>query len=128
MIDEIQQRTGAGIRSICRTLDLPRSSYYHAAQPTDSELADEHVGQLIEEIFVRHRSRYGYRRIYRELQDHDITCAPSRVLRIMKEKGLTGDPAKKLHSKNQRWKSYQTGTQSARRQASPRAGPSSLDR
>jgi len=87
MIDEIQQRTGAGIRSICRTLDLPRSSYYHAAQPTDSELADEHVGQLIEEIFVRHRSRYGYRRIYRELQDHDITCAPSRVRRIMKERG-----------------------------------------
>jgi len=88
MIDEIQQRTGAGIRSICRTLELPRSSYYHAAQPTDSELADEQVGQLIEEIFVRHRSRYGYRRIYRELQDHDITCAPSRVRRIMKERGL----------------------------------------
>jgi putative transposase len=88
MIDHIQQRTGAGIRSICRTLDLPRSSYYHAARPTDSELADEHVGQLIEEVFVRHRSRYGYRRIYHELQDHDITCAPSRVRRIMKERGL----------------------------------------
>jgi putative transposase len=88
MIDHIQQRTGAGIRSICRTLDLPRSSYYHAARPTDSELADEHVGQLIEEVFVRHRSRYGYRRIYHELQDHDITCAPSRVRRIMKERDL----------------------------------------
>jgi putative transposase len=88
MIDEIQQRTGAGIRSICRTLDQPRSSYYHAAQPTDSELADEHVGQLIEDIFVRHRSRYGYRRLYHELQDHGITCAPSRVRRIMKERGL----------------------------------------
>ena len=88
MIDDIQQQTSAGIRGICRTLNLPRSSYYHAAQPTDSELADEHVGQLIEEIFVRHRSRYGYRRIYRELQDHDITCAPSRVRRIMKEREL----------------------------------------
>ena len=88
MIDDIQQQTGGGIRGICRTLNLPRSSYYHAAQPTDSELADEHIGQLIEEIFVRHRSRYGYRRIYRELQDHDITCAPSRVRRIMKEREL----------------------------------------
>jgi putative transposase len=88
MIDEIQQRTGAGIRSICRTLDLPRSSYYHAAEPTHSELADKHVGQLIEEIFMRHRSRYGYRRIYNEQQDHDITSAPSPVRRIMKERGL----------------------------------------
>lgn len=88
MIDHIQQQTGAGIRGICLTLGLPRSSYYHAARPTDSELADEHVGALIEEIFVRHRSRYGYRRIYRELQDHGIACAPSRVRRIMKEKGL----------------------------------------
>lgn len=88
MIDGIQQRTGAGIRSICRTLDLPRSSYYHAARQTDRELADDHIGQLIGEIFVRHRSRYGYRRIYRELQDHGIVCAASRVRRIMKDRGL----------------------------------------
>ena len=88
MIDEIERQTGAGIRKICRTLNLPRSSYYHAAQSTDSELADEHIGQLIEEIFVRHRSRYGYRRIYQELRDHKIICAPSRVRRIMKERGL----------------------------------------
>ena len=88
MIDDIQQQTDAGIRNICRTLGLPRSSYYHARQPTDIDLADEHIGQLIEEIFVRHRSRYGYRRIYRELQDHDITCAPARVRRILKQRGL----------------------------------------
>jgi putative transposase len=88
MIDDIQQQTNAGIRRICRTLGLPRSSYYHAKQPTDTDLADEHIGQLIEEIFVRHRSRYGYRRIYRELKDHDVTCAPARVRRIMKQRGL----------------------------------------
>ena len=88
MIDDIQQQTDSGIRAICRTLGLPRSSYYHAARRTDTELADEHIGQLIEEIFARHRSRYGYRRIYQELQDHDITCAPTRVRRIMKQRGL----------------------------------------
>jgi transposase InsO family protein len=88
MIDDIQQQTDAGIRNICRTLGLPRSSYYHAHQPTDTDLADEHIGQLIEEIFMRHRGRYGYRRIYLELQDHDITCAPARVRRIMEQRGL----------------------------------------
>jgi transposase InsO family protein len=88
MIDGIEKKTGTSIRRICDTLGLPRSSYYHASQPTDTSIADEHIGQLIEEIFVRHRSRYGYRRIYRELRDHDITCAPSRVRRIMKNRGL----------------------------------------
>lgn len=88
MIGDIQQQTGVSIRAICRTLGLPRSSYYHAAQRTDTELADDRIGQLIEEIFVRHRSRYGYRRICSELQDHDVTCAPARVRRIMKQRGL----------------------------------------
>lgn len=88
MITTIQHRTGASIRGICQTLGLPRSSYYHAAQPTSTDLADDHIGQLIDEIFLRHRSRYGYRRIYSELRDHDILCAHSRVRRIMKQRGL----------------------------------------
>ena len=88
MIDDIQRRTGAGIRRICSTLGLPRSSYYHAAQPTATEVADEHIGPLIEEIFVRNRGCYGCRRIYSELFDHHVTCAPSRVRRIMKNRGL----------------------------------------
>lgn len=88
MISAIQIRTSASVRSICHTLGLPRSSYYHAAQPTSTYCADEHIGQLIEEIFLRNRSRYGYRRLYLELRDHDIICAASRVRRIMKQRGL----------------------------------------
>jgi putative transposase len=88
MIDDIQRQTGAGVRRICSTLSLPRSSYYHAAQPTATDIADEHIGRLIEEIFVHHRGCYGCRRIYDELLDHDVICAPSRVRRIMKNRGL----------------------------------------
>jgi transposase InsO family protein len=88
MIAEIGQQTGASIRRICYTLDLPRSSYHHAAKITATALADKQIGQLIEEIFLRNQSRYGYRRIYQELRDHDVLCSHSRVRRIMKEKGL----------------------------------------
>jgi len=88
MIAQIQQKTGAGVRGICRTLGLPRSSYFHAARPTETALADDHIGELIEEIFRRHRQCYGYRRIHRELRDHGIVCAATRVRRIMKERGL----------------------------------------
>uniref|UniRef100_UPI001866CA57 IS3 family transposase n=1 Tax=Luteolibacter marinus TaxID=2776705 RepID=UPI001866CA57 len=73
---------------ICEVLGVPRSSYYHAATPTPSELSDRDIGEQIEAVFNRHRRRYGYRRIWSELADQGITCAPARVRRIMMERGL----------------------------------------
>ena len=88
MIDEIQRATGYPLRPICQVLGVPRSSYYHAASPTATELSDRDIGDLIEAIFKRHRRRYGYRRIWRDLADAGITCAPARVRRIMAARGL----------------------------------------
>ena len=88
MIDEIRSTTGRGIRPICEALGVPRSSYYHAAEPTATERSDRQIGDHIEAIFRRHRRRYGHRRIWRELADLDIVCAPSRVRRLMAERGL----------------------------------------
>lgn len=88
MIDEIHRTTGHGIRPICEVLEVPRSSYYHAAAPTATEQADREIGERIEVIFKRHRRRYGHRRIWHELADQGIACAPARVRRIMSERGL----------------------------------------
>jgi putative transposase len=88
MISDIHGATGHAIRQICAALRVPRSSYYHAAVPTASQLTDIHLGALVSEIFKRHRRRYGYRRIHSELTDKGITCAPDRVRRIMAERGL----------------------------------------
>jgi len=88
MIDEIHRTTGYRVRPICEVLGVPRSSYYHAASPTPSELSDRDTGDRIEAIFKHHRRRYGYRRIWSELADLGITCAPARVRRIMLERGL----------------------------------------
>lgn len=88
MIGEIHQATGHGIRPICATLGVPRSSYYHAANPTASQQSDQQTGEVIGAIFKRHRRRYGYRRIRDQLADQGIVCAPSRVRRIMKERCL----------------------------------------
>jgi transposase InsO family protein len=88
MIEYIRQATGCTIRRICVTLEVPRSSYYHAAEPTPTQLSDQQIGEVIEEIFKRHRRRYGYRRIWEELSDQSIVCAADRVRRIMKERGL----------------------------------------
>ena len=88
MIEYIRHATGSTIRRICVTLEVPRSSYYHAAEPTATQLSDQEIGEEIEEIFKRHRRRYGYRRIWEELSDKSIVCAADRVRRIMKERGL----------------------------------------
>ncbi len=72
MIGSIHQVTGHSVRQICATLNLPRSSYYHAAKPTPTQQSDQEIGDVIEKIFREHRGRYGHRRIYQELRDMEI--------------------------------------------------------
>lgn len=88
MIALIAQKTGGSVRKVCAVLGVARSSFYHAATPTKSQLGDVHMGDLIEGVFRRHRRRYGYRRLVAELNDHDVTCAPARVRRLMAQRAL----------------------------------------
>ncbi len=88
MILQLQHQTKGSLRQICQTLQLPRSSFYRAAHPSAKGHRDEHMGRLIEEIFKRHRRRYGYRRIQRELGDRATICAPCRLRRLMRQRGL----------------------------------------
>jgi transposase InsO family protein len=88
MIQSVARQTGASIRKVCEVLGEARSSFYHAAAPTSSQLADRHLGDLIEGGFRRHRQRYGYRRIGEDLADRGVVCAPARIRRIMAERGL----------------------------------------
>ena len=88
MILRISVSTGSRIRRICDVLAAPRSTFYHAASPTISQLSDEQMGGHIERIFRAHRRRYGYRRIFAQLADEGLTCAPARVRRIMAQRYL----------------------------------------
>ena len=88
MIHDLSRATRQSIRIICATLAVPRSSYYHAARPTATQRSDEETGRVIETIFRTHCRRYGYRRIGAELADREITCAPERVRRLMRERRL----------------------------------------
>ena len=88
MIQQIAQQTGGSIRTVCVALGVARSSFYHGAVPTAMQRADAQIGNQIEAIFRRHRRRYGYRRIGAELSDRDVACAPTRIRRIMAQRGL----------------------------------------
>ncbi|MEY4569622.1 MAG: hypothetical protein RLZZ398_1061 [Verrucomicrobiota bacterium] len=63
MIESIHQQTSHAIWPICQVLGVPRSSYYHASEPTPYQSADLVIGLAIQSIFKRHRRRYGYRRL-----------------------------------------------------------------
>ena len=88
MICSLVQQTGGSLRQVCAALGLPRSSFYHAAEPTATQRADHHLGSLLKTLFQRHRRRYGYRRLAQELQAHGIVCAASRIRRLMIQCGL----------------------------------------
>jgi transposase InsO family protein len=88
MIQAIAEQTGASIRRVCATLEEPRSSFYHAAQPTPTQVSDTTLGDQIEVVFRQHRRRYGYRRVRQVLQDQGLTCAPARTRRLMAARGL----------------------------------------
>ena len=88
MIHSIEQSTGHSVRFICQSLCVPRSSYYHASVPSQSQLEDADMAKAISIVFWHHRRRYGYRRIWKQLAAQGITCAPARVRRLMDEHGL----------------------------------------
>jgi putative transposase len=88
MIASITHSTGHGVRRVCAVLQVPRSSYYHAAAPTQSSVEDAALAQAISTIFHHHRRRYGYRRIWKQLAAEGIVCGPCRVRRLMQEQGL----------------------------------------
>ncbi|RFC42992.1 MAG: transposase InsO [Verrucomicrobia bacterium] len=88
MIHLIAQDTGHSIRCICLCLEVSRSSYYHAATPTESQVGDAELVGPIRTIFEHHRRRYGYRRIWKQLAADGLICAPDRLRRLMREHGL----------------------------------------
>lgn len=88
MILEIQEQTGASIRKVCEVLKLPRSGFYHAAEPGHNQVTDIKLTGRLKIIFQQHRKRYGHRRIWQQLKDEGIVCAARRVRKLMKKHGL----------------------------------------
>ncbi|HEY0968570.1 MAG TPA: IS3 family transposase [Opitutaceae bacterium] len=86
MIDTLKTETGASVRRICTVLGLPRSSYYHAAAPPPRR--DDNLVAPVGRVFHENRSRYGYRRIARELMYRGLDCGCHAVRRIMRGEGL----------------------------------------
>jgi putative transposase len=75
---------------MCRVLQVSVSGYYAWRQRTVSLRAkhDAKLTEQVEEIFARHRKRYGSPRIHAELQKKHEHVSRKRVARLMRERGL----------------------------------------
>ncbi len=74
-------------------IKLPRSSYYYTPRP--KILAPQRLITRIEEI-IEEFPGYGYRRVTRQLQREGLCINHKKVLRIMRNRGLT-------HKHKRRW-------------------------
>jgi transposase InsO family protein len=85
----VQQGTASTVEA-CDVMELSRSAYYawKNAMPTPRQIQDQLLEPVVTAIFVKHRHRYGTRRIVVELRDRGHASGRRRVAKLMKIRGL----------------------------------------
>ena len=80
------------VKRSCELLEVSRSAFYEWRQhiPSARQLADEQLGERIQEIYDESRGTYGWPRVHRALRDDGVHVRRERVARIMRTKGLVG--------------------------------------
>ena len=87
------------IRKACGLMRVSRSGFYEylGRKKSNARIGREALEGSVAEALHRHKGRYGYRRIDRELRKSGIAVSGKRVLRIMRKLGLAGKGATRKH-------------------------------
>lgn len=70
--------------------EISKSTYFYNINKHEKPDVDLELKNLIKEIFNKHKSRYGYRRITLELRNKGLVINHKRVKRLMSQLGLYG--------------------------------------
>jgi transposase InsO family protein len=76
------------IERMCQLVGVSRAGFYRSLQERAPVEEDMEVRNVIQQIAVEHRRRYGYRRISAELRRRGMLVNHKRVLRIIREDNL----------------------------------------
>ena len=81
-------------------MQLPKSTYYYEIGRADAvAVRNAEISEVIQEIYTKHKGRYGVRRVHHELMNLGYTVNHKRVQRLMHEMKLFGKcPKNKYHS------------------------------
>lgn len=80
-------------------MKVSKSGFYEylGRKKSNAQIEREALEGFVVEAFERHKGRYGYRRIDRELRKSGIAVGEKRALRIMRKLGLAGKGATRKH-------------------------------
>ena len=78
------------VQRMCQLAQVSRAGFYRSVQEHRPEQEEMEVRSAIQEIALRHRRRYGYRRITAELGRLGMRVNHKRVARMMREDNLLG--------------------------------------
>ena len=76
------------IERMCQLVGVSRASFYRSLQERAPVEEDMEARNVMQQIAVEHRRRYGYRRMSAELRRRGMVVNHKRVLRMMREDNL----------------------------------------
>jgi putative transposase len=90
VIDQLK-KDGFEVNHLCDALGVSRVAYYQwLRRPmTEREHTDRELAQVLRNVFLQHRRRYGARRLAIELQSMGYSCSRAKVRKIMGKMQLT---------------------------------------
>jgi putative transposase len=87
--EEGKTASGLSVEKMCQVAVVSRAGYYRSYAEQCPEEEEMMVRSMIQKIVVEHRRRYGYRRVWFELnQKMGMVVNHKRVLRLMREDNL----------------------------------------
>lgn len=92
---EDQKAAGFPVTAACEANGVSTSGYYdwqarESAGPTERQLADDKLIELMREIHAASDGNYGVPRMYRELRRAGLVVNKKKVCRLMRRAGLVG--------------------------------------
>jgi putative transposase len=78
------------VERMCQLTQVSRAGFYRSLQQQAPDEEEMEVRMAIQQIFLEHRRRYGYRRISQELRRRGMVVNRKRVQRLMQTDNLLG--------------------------------------
>ena len=79
------------VSAMCKFFGVSRSGYYAFVKRLEKPEQDAELAKRIQECQDKTDKTYGYRRVWKWLQDREIKRNPKTVLRVMKKYGLLSE-------------------------------------
>ena len=76
------------IERMCQLVGVSRAGFYRSLKAQEPVEEDMEVRSAIQNVFVEHKRRYGYRRVSKELRRRGMLVNHKRVARLMREDNL----------------------------------------